>query len=84
MCSHGTTETKNGKRVCCTCGHIVNYAIFDEWLAELKKVFVEKWDYTPENAKTYTEGQPETWRGFFDDDYSPDDAAHEDMRAGVE
>ena len=49
MCSHHRTEINaKGERVCSTCGHIFAYATFDGWLIELAKVFVEKWDYTPE------------------------------------
>lgn len=85
MCSHHRTEINaKGERICSTCGHVFAYATFDGWLVELAKVFVEKWDYTPENAKSHVLDQPEEWREFYADEHSPDDTAREDMRAGLE
>lgn len=57
---------------------------FDAWLARLAEVFVKGWEYTPENARAYVQDQPEVWRDFYDDEYSPEETALEDIRAGLE
>lgn len=56
----------------------MNDPAFDKWLSDLVNHLVVMCEYTPEQAKAYVTDQPECWRDFFDDGYTPQDAAFED------
>jgi len=57
---------------------------FAAWLGKLSDELISSYGYTAAEAKAYVLDQPSEWREFFNDDYTPADAAAEDQRAGVE
>lgn len=57
---------------------------FTAWLGKLSDELRSTYGYTPPQVDQYVAQQPEVWREYFNDDYSPTDAAAEDQRAGVE
>lgn len=62
----------------------VDDAAFIRWLGKLSDELMSTYGYTAAQAKEYASDQPEAWREFFNDDYTPADAAAEDQRAGAE
>jgi hypothetical protein len=50
---------------------------FEAWLAELRSEFCKRASMTQAEAEGY--GEPESWRGYFDDGYSPSKTVTEDM-----
>lgn len=57
---------------------------FTAWLGKLADHLMSAYGYTARQATEYVTDQPENWRDFFNDDYTPSDAAHEDALAGVQ
>jgi hypothetical protein len=57
---------------------------FAAWLGKLSDELISPYGYTAAQAKEYVLDQPGEWREFFNDDYTPADAAAEDQRAGAE
>lgn len=57
---------------------------FKTWLGKLSDELISSYGYTSREATAYVQDQPEVWREYFNDDYTPSDAAAEDQRAGVE
>lgn len=55
---------------------------FATWLEKLADEFRSTYGFTPLQVEQYVTQQPEVWRDYFNDDYTPADAAHEDALAG--
>lgn len=51
---------------------------FEGWCAALVDHLVKRQDWPAEQAKAYVTDQPECWRDFYEDDYTPEAAAFED------
>lgn len=51
---------------------------FKGWIADLVDHLVVRCAYTPAEAKTYVTDQPECWKCYYDDNYTPSEAAFED------
>lgn len=58
--------------------------LFKAWLADLVKVFAEKHGLPPDDAQEYVWENYTEWRCYFDDGYSPAEAAHEDALCGAD
>ncbi len=56
---------------------------FAQWLDELKHVLMTGYGYAEVEAQSYVHDQPEAWRDFFDDGYTPRQTAAEDAAAGL-
>jgi hypothetical protein len=52
---------------------------FDAWLLELEANFVSRSGMSKEEAHSYVWDNRRDWMCFWSDDYSPADAASEDM-----
>jgi hypothetical protein len=57
---------------------------FTAWLEKLADEFRSSYGFTPLQVEQYVTQQPEVWRDYFNDDYTPADAAHEDALAGAD
>lgn len=56
---------------------------FAQWLDELQHIFMTGYGYSEIEAVNYVHDQPEAWRDYFDDGYTPRQAAAEDTAAGL-
>lgn len=57
---------------------------FEHWLSELEEVMKKYYGkYEPSQARRYVFDNEDQWREYYDDAYSPLEAADEDQRSGV-
>lgn len=50
---------------------------FEQWLLVLKSVLIEQYDFRRKAANKYV-GDGSDWKDYYEEDYSPSDAAAED------
>lgn len=54
-----------------------------EWLDRVIRCLMTRWDYTQGQARVSVYDAEDEWLEFYDDGYTPEQAASEDMTAGA-
>ena len=49
---------------------------YDKWLSELRTIMMDKYYLSAEVIETYS--NPENWKDYYSEDYSPSEALEED------
>jgi len=62
---------------------VVEQARWDAWRHHLGYILSRDYGWDRDKAAAYVEDSKDAWRPFYEDDYSPEEAAAEDQRAGL-